>query len=94
MACMSGVLVIGTWANCKMFCLQVSTSVPSSAFEDIAEMNWNLERSEKDLDLMNKQIEQSQSKSQNIIKFTLHKDSFVKKKLMMNCLNDNGFDRA
>ena len=42
--------------------MQVSTSAPDSASEEIAEMSRKLERSEKDLDLMNKQVEQSQGK--------------------------------
>ena len=42
--------------------MQVSTLAPGSISEEIAEMNRKLERSEKDLDLMNKQVEPSQGK--------------------------------
>ena len=42
--------------------MQVSSSGPGSISEEIAEMSQKLERSEKDLDLMNKQVEQSQGK--------------------------------
>ena len=42
--------------------MQVSTSALESASEEIAEMNRKLERSEKDLDLMNKRVEWSQGK--------------------------------
>ena len=42
--------------------MQVSTSAPGSASEEIVEMSQKLGRSEKDLDLMNKQVEQSQGK--------------------------------
>jgi hypothetical protein len=42
--------------------MQVSNSAPGSISEEIAEMSQKLERSEKDLDLMNKQVEQSQGK--------------------------------
>ena len=42
--------------------MQVSTLAPGSISEEIAEMSRKLERSEKDLDLMNKQVERSQGK--------------------------------
>ena len=56
----------------------MSTSAPSSASEEIAEMNRKLKRYEKDLKLMNKRIEQSHGRIHNIIKLTLGEDSLVK----------------
>ena len=44
----------------KNTCLQVSAS--NSVSEEIAELNWKLERSEKDLNLMNQNFEQYQGK--------------------------------
>ena len=46
----------------KDFCWQVSTLVPNSISEEIAEMNRKLERSEEDLNLANQRFEQSKGK--------------------------------
>ena len=68
--------------------MQVSTSAPGSTSEEITKMSWKLERSEKDLDLMNKQVEQSQGKRPMhhvfFLKLILNKDNLLFEKLMPN----------
>jgi hypothetical protein len=72
--------------------MQVSTSAPDSAFEEIAEMSRKLERSEKDFDLMNKQVEQSQCKRPTRRAFFLKVD--FEPGLMPNLFDNSGVGRA
>lgn len=59
--------------------MQVSTSAPNSASEEVAEMNRKLQRSEEDLDLMRKQIEVSQGKRQEVLRVSISlREMFLK----------------
>ena len=59
--------------------LQVLSSAPNSASEEVVEMNRKLQRSEEDLDLMKKQIKLSQGKLQKVLRVPiLLREMFLK----------------